>query len=667
MDLGESTLTNNEVDKLAQDEFWLQKLKSNLAKNKELSTKMVSILDGFDRLLLDLDGTVMRLCQKTGSLQEKQLNVSALMQEVDRALCFYNAGIEIDAELKVLSPAENLPKYLKLMKKLKESISFFSSDPTLEVKRERMQSTFDFGCIALEQEFKTMLRQTRANLSASTFLSSLDDSYEINRNTDLFSVLVGGNEQSMKQMCSWLISESNSKHYVDIYVDVASSSAVRILTGIVGSSLTSVKEDGALRSKEAYRRDSKIGYSAKRSFKPYSTDLATRRMTLAVENVTMESELESQAEKIVVLFATFVSYMKNEEQFVDVVFKMQCEEKVACMNSIMVKPLAFLMDNCEDFMGKARRHIERGDLASVFCLLPLLKYIHSKHAVLSSFLKSGNLEIKNRFQNLMISIHSEGTCALEKFVDHVKSDVEKFVPPDCTVHQLTSNALTFLQQLVYQTEALGALLGNADDESSKEAVPKYFARVLSALGLNLRNKAELYGNPALKAMFMLNNLTHILKLIRKNGVLQIVSEQNRNVEQYYNDQLDYFKAQYMQSWSNLGALISNFLRSTDASPVHAGQRLREKDREHIKTIFSDFNRHVDAIAKEHCDLVVPDVSLASQLRAECKQHVLPAYAELYEKYSKLNFTKHFEKYVKLTPQNVDQLVESLFRVTLAVH
>ncbi|CDW54096.1 Exo70 exocyst complex subunit family protein [Trichuris trichiura] len=606
MDLGESSLTNNEVDKLAQDEFWLQKIKSNLGKNRELSEKMVSILDSFDRLLLDLDGTVMRLCQKTGSLQEKQLNVSALMQEVDRALCFYNAGIEIDAELKVLSPAENLSKYLKLMKKLKESISFFSSDPTLEVKRERMQSTFDFGCIALEQEFKTMLRQSRASLSASDFLSAMDDGYEINRNTDLFNVLIGGNEQAMKQLCSWLISESSSKHYVDIYADVASSSAVRILTGIAGSNLTNVKEDSALRSKEI------------------------------------------------------------EERFIDTAFKLSKEEKAACISAAMTKSFSFLIDNCGDFINKARRYIERGDLASVFCLLPLLKYINSKRDVLTSFLKNTSTPLQNSFQNVMTSIHSEGTCALEKFVDHVKSDSEKFVPPDCTVHQLTSNALMYLQQLVHQTDALGALLGSEGDEPPKEAVPKYFARVLSALGLNLRNKAELYVNPALKAMFMLNNLTHILKVITKNGVLHIVSEQNRNVEQYYNDQLDQFKTQYLQSWLNLQALLSNFLRRTEVTISHSGQRLREKDREHIKSIFSDFNRHVDAIAKEHCDLVVPDANLASQLRAECKQNVLPLYTELYEKYSKLNFTKNFEKYVKLTPQNVEQLIESLFSVTLPI-
>ncbi|KFD71366.1 hypothetical protein M514_07149 [Trichuris suis] len=660
MDLGESSLTNNEVDKLAQDEFWLQKIKSNLGKNRELSDKMVSILDSFDRLLLDLDGTVMRLCQKTGSLQEKQLNVSALMQEVDRALCFYNAGIEIDAELKVLSPAENLSKYLKLMKRLKESISFFSSDPTLEVKRERMQSTFDFGCIALEQEFKTMLRQSRASLNASDFLSAMDDGYEISRSTDLFNVLIGGNEQAMKQLCSWLISESSSKHYVDIYADVASSSAVRILTGIAGSNLTSVKEDGALRNKEVYRRDSKVGWPAKRSFRPYPTDLGSRRMTLAVENVTKESELESQAENIVICFSVFVALMNIEERFIDTAFKLSKEEKAGCINAAMTKSFSFLIDNCGDFISKARRYIERGDLASVFCLLPLLKYINSKHDVLTSFLKNTSTALQNSFQNVMTSIHSEGTCALEKFVDHVKSDSEKFVPPDCTVHQLTSNALMYLQQLVHQTDALGALLGGEGDEPPKEAVPKYFARVLSALGLNLRNKAELYVNPALKAMFMLNNLTHILKVITKNGVLHIVSEQNRNVEQYYNDQLDQFKTQYLQSWLNLRALLSNFLRRTEVSLSHSGQRLREKDREHIKSIFSDFNRHIDAIAKEHCDLVVPDANLASQLRAECKQNVLPLYTELYEKYSKLNFTKNYEKYVKLTPQNVEQLVESLF-------
>lgn len=41
------------------------------------------------------------------------------------------------------------------------------------------------------------------------------------------------------------------------------------------------------------------------------------------------------------------------------------------------------------------------------------------------------------------------------------------------------------------------------------------ARVLSALGLNLTNKAEMYSDPALKPIFMVNNFNYILKSLKR--------------------------------------------------------------------------------------------------------------------------------------------------------
>lgn len=41
------------------------------------------------------------------------------------------------------------------------------------------------------------------------------------------------------------------------------------------------------------------------------------------------------------------------------------------------------------------------------------------------------------------------------------------------------------------------------------------AKVLSALGLNLSNKAETYSDQYLKPIFMLNNFNYILKSLRR--------------------------------------------------------------------------------------------------------------------------------------------------------
>lgn len=77
------------------------------------------------------------------------------------------------------------------------------------------------------------------------------------------------------------------------------------------------------------------------------------------------------------------------------------------------------------------------------------------------------------------------------------------------------------------------------------------ARVLSALGLNLSNKAEYYAtttaaDAALKAIFLLNNYNHIYKTLQKTGVMKVVCEQNREVEGYYVSQIKDYRNQYLE-------------------------------------------------------------------------------------------------------------------------
>ncbi|VDP50766.1 unnamed protein product [Soboliphyme baturini] len=154
--------------------------------------------------------------------------------------------------------------------------------------------------------------------------------------------------------------------------------------------------------------------------------------------------------------------------------------------------------------------------------------------------------MKPKLDAMVRSVDSLCLYALEKFIAHVKSDQDKFIPEDATVHQLTSNALMFVDQLVDLKDCLATVLTQNSNDSPNDAIPTFFARILSALGLNLRNKAELYADPAQKAIFMLNNTNHIVKILRKSGVMKLVLQQNREVEGYYNEQLKLFKTQYLQ-------------------------------------------------------------------------------------------------------------------------
>ena len=97
------------------------------------------------------------------------------------------------------------------------------------------------------------------------------------------------------------------------------------------------------------------------------------------------------------------------------------------------------------------------------------------------------------------------------------------VPRDGTVHELTSNVMIFLVNLLSYVDILsrvittGAgpnseLLNQRSKDRNKLVYAEYIIRVLSALGLTLKNKGEVYNDPFLRAIFMLNNFHYILKV-----------------------------------------------------------------------------------------------------------------------------------------------------------
>jgi Exo70 exocyst complex subunit. len=52
----------------------------------------------------------------------------------------------------------------------------------------------------------------------------------------------------------------------------------------------------------------------------------------------------------------------------------------------------------------------------------------------------------------------QGAKALEDFIDRIRTDSTSSLPPDGTVHQLTSDVLVFVQQLLEYTETIAAVL-----------------------------------------------------------------------------------------------------------------------------------------------------------------------------------------------------------------
>ena len=135
------------------------------------------------------------------------------------------------------------------------------------------------------------------------------------------------------------------------------------------------------------------------------------------------------------------------------------------------------------------------------------------------------------------------------------------MPKDGTVHELTNRTIIFLEPLLDYAETAGAMLlmhgeqaapsEAVDTKKSKLKLADYMTKVLSALGLNLSNKSETYNDPMLRPVFMLNNYNYILKSVTRSGLLTLIHLCNKEVGQYYEDQIQEQKRLYSESWSKV--------------------------------------------------------------------------------------------------------------------
>ena len=83
----------------------------------------------------------------------------------------------------------------------------------------------------------------------------------------------------------------------------------------------------------------------------------------------------------------------------------------------------------------------------------------------------------------------------------------------------------------------------------------------------------------------------------------------------------------------------------------------------IKDRFKGFNNEIEEIVRVQRCFSIPDTHLRDSMRTENVNLVVPLYQEFHKAYSKAPFTKNPEKYLKYTPEDVDDMLLSLFDST----
>ncbi|XAR58308.1 hypothetical protein NMG60_11026754 [Bertholletia excelsa] len=284
-------------------------------------------------------------------------------------------------------------------------------------------------------------------------------------------------------------------------------------------------------------------------------------------------------------------------------------------------------------------------------------------------LKAEALVIRSRVGESMV-------CIFNELENSIKADTGKTPVPGGAVHPLTRYVMDYLTSACEYRETLEQVfrehqkIERADSATGSDfdgsahgaptSVPNLknkqssFAiqinKLMDSLDTNLETRSKLYRDPALNAIFMMNNGRYIMQKIRScpqmNGLMGDPWTRKRSSElrQFHNT----YKR---ETWGKLLQCLNQEGLSQNGKVV----------KPILKERFKSFNAQFDEIRKTQSTWVVCDEQLQSELQVSISAIVIPAYRSFLARYSQ-TFTpgRQVEKYIKFQPEDLETYIEELF-------
>ncbi|KAK8748229.1 hypothetical protein OTU49_016382 [Cherax quadricarinatus] len=685
----------------------LRNLREVLSRSGQVATNVSSILDSFEHRLARLETTILPLYQQTGNLQRRQLNTEKTLQELDYVISFYNVAGQVEAVVKERPSSIGVPQYLEAMNRLAETCKFFEQNNPQSVEIENVTSLFEIGTDLLSKEFRDELKKYQKPVPPIVTLELLEEE-EVSEDTiSGVELMPPGVREDLRAIATWLDKHNNTDRltvYAKLRSDALSQSLKALRDFQRSSSIErggapgSLNSPGPLRARVAKldstskSRTQKISNRANRMLqKAITGHVSSRRQgspgnasyslhgSLTPPHATTPGTVgeEGLEDSDVELYLNQVTAL-HRLAFAELLLSQQLvpEDRVTRTFELILRdPMDQLVAEGEGLASQARRSVGRGDHQAVLSVLAMLRHVTNMQPEYDRLLTNCQTSIRSKFAAIINMLQETCVRALEGFVESVKSDGERALPKDGTVHEVTSNALIFTEQLLEYAVTLSPMLqrdpilsaslsnlprGIDLSLTAKALLGAYIKRVLVNLGLALVSRSEAYSDATLKAIFRLNNYNYILKTLHSSELLNLVALVEPQCDKLYNDQIMEQKRLYSQSWSRVLHYLVNH-EDVPLSVIQAG-KLRDKERQLVKDKFAGFNKEMEEMSKVQRSYSIPDRELRESLKRDNMEYILPKYQAFYDKYVNVAFTKNTEKYIKYSPADVSNMVDKFFDV-----
>ncbi|KAK8686314.1 hypothetical protein V6N13_125340 [Hibiscus sabdariffa] len=251
-----------------------------------------------------------------------------------------------------------------------------------------------------------------------------------------------------------------------------------------------------------------------------------------------------------------------------------------------------------------------------------------------------------------------------EFENAVKNEASKKPMQNGEIHPLTRYVMNYVKLLADYSETLNLLLESDEDETDGlqnkdgelENMTPFAKRLLlliSSLESNLEEKSKLYEDGALQCIFLMNNILYIVQKVKDSELGKLlgdnwVRKRRGQVRQYATSYLRacWIKALYCLKDEGIGGSSNNASKVT------------------LKERFKNFNTCFEEIYRIQTAWKVPDPQLREELRISISEKVIPAYRSFMGRFgSQLESGRHSGKYIKYTPEDLENYLLDLFEGT----
>ncbi|XP_054898775.1 exocyst complex component 7 isoform X3 [Poeciliopsis prolifica] len=664
-------------EKLKQEQETLSFIRENLEKSDQLTKGMVSILSSFESRLMQLENSIIPVHKQTENLQRLQDNVDKTLSCLDHVISYYHVAKDTDRIIRE-GPSGRLDEYLACIARIQKAVEYFQDNNPDSPELNTVKARFEKGKELLEAEFRSLLTRYSKPVPPILILDaiSVDEDIELQEEVVL-EHLPEAVLQDIICISGWLVEYGRNQDFMNVYFQIRSSQLDRSIKGLKEHFRKNSVSSGILYSPavQTKRKDTPTKKAPKRPgtirkaqnlLKQYSQHGLDGKK--GGSNLTplegKDDVLDIEIDSYIHCISAFVKLAQSEYALLTEIIPEHHQKKT--FDSLIQEALDNLMLEGDNIVSAARRAIMRHDYSAVLTIFPILRHLKMNKSEFDSTLQGTAASTKNKLPTLITSMETIGAKALEEFADSIKNDPDKEynMPKDGTVHELTSNAILFLQQLLDFHETAGAMLASQEtslassstSDFNKRLLSSYICKVLGNLQLNLLSKSKVYEDSALSAIFLHNNYNYILKSLEKSELIQLVTVTQRKAESSYRELIKQQIDIYQRSWLK----VLEHLTDKNMPIFQPGAKLKDKERQVIKDKFKGFNDGLEELCKIQKGWAIPDKEQRDYIRQSQRKIVSDAYRAFTQRCANISFTKNPEKYHKYRPEEVEEMIEKLF-------